>query len=229
MTKLNNTYRDQLYIVVSSTSRLSYAISKSVNNVKFFGRANDYGFADWEQSGDLTRMEDIYELGNSLKRFINKNVNYKKINLVLLQGVSTKDWLQSVLVNQISVGILSEVFCEEMTKLKIRGNIVMFGSAASYLGGKLPYSSSKASLIGMMNAINSKYGHLVNANLIVPGAFEGRMVDDWDVAKKRKVSEKTFAKRLATNDEIVNAIIFTCENDYLVGDILNLSSGQVQV
>lgn len=132
-------------------------------------------------------------------------------------------------VNLISVGMLSKIFAEYIIENNAKGSITLLGSTSSYLEGKMPYTSSKSGLFGLMNSLNKEFGQFVRTNLIVPGAFIGGMTADWNTEKVQKVTDNTLLKRITTSDEISNSIEFCIQNKYLCGSVINMSGGQIKI
>jgi NAD(P)-dependent dehydrogenase (short-subunit alcohol dehydrogenase family) len=220
---------DHLYVIGSSTPLApALAAQFGPSNTTFLGRTNPHRLDNWAESPSLETDEGIYQTQQLLSELAGDQQS-ERSHLVLLQGVSSRDWQASIHVNMLSVGILTEEFCKQNRRNATIGSVAMLGSASAYLGSKLPYSATKAALTGIMNGINKEYGSETRANLIVPGAFEGGMTTDWDTDKRVNVSERTYAGRLATASEIADAIMFCAKNDYVCGSVINMTSGQVDI
>ncbi len=219
-----------MIICIGSSSKLAKKLSLSDADTLFLGRSNPFNISNWLKGFDLSSGDGINSEIVLLQELLNKSLKFNDpIHLVLLNGVSTETWEVSINVNMIASAMLSEVFAKFTKSNNIFGSITLIGSASSYLGGKLPYSMSKASLIGLMNTLIIQYKPNLRVNMILPGAFEGGMTSDWDMNKKTKIASTTNQQRLASVDEIADSIIFCTQNTYLSGAIINMTGGGVKL
>lgn len=225
MTTLNNTY-NKLTFVIGSSTPLALEIQKKDHNTLFLGRSNPYGLKNWHEIDGLDTVEKINTVIEIFKKILVNNLAVE-YNLVFLQGISSKNWEESINVNQLSVGMISEVFCDQLKTLDKKGTVTMVGSASAYLGGKLTYSSTKASLNGLMTAMNKNYSPLIRANIVLPGVFYGGMIEDWDKDKIKLVESKTLTKKIGSAEEISEAILFCIDNQYVCNSVINMTAGQV--
>lgn len=214
-------------IVIGATTPLSQEFDSPDTYV--IGRDNKYSISNFKSGHDLSSEAGILGEIDKIQLILEDSKESTIFNLVHLQGVSTIDWEESINVNQISVAKISEAFCNWIEENNKTGSITLLGSASSYLGGKITYASTKASLFGIMNSLNSRFGEFVRTNIVVPGFFEGGMISDWDSEKIKKVSGKTFSNRPATTNEIYQSILFSIKNEYVCGAVINMSSGQIAI
>ncbi len=212
-------------LVVGSSSFLSKALSILFEDAIFFGRSNPHNLRNWNKSLPLNSWDGIVKTSAAIADSIAPGDHY---HLILLQGVSTDDWEESIYVNQISVAEIAESFAKSLQRNHTSGSITMIGSASSTLGGKVQYSSTKAALVGVQNSLLKNFSGHVRVNQILPGVIEGGMTKDWDLEKVGTISKKTYAGRFASADEIVDAIKFVILNDYISGSVINMTSGQVK-
>jgi NAD(P)-dependent dehydrogenase (short-subunit alcohol dehydrogenase family) len=215
-----------MIIVIGSSSKLCLELAKETN-VFFIGRSNPFKLKTWHQGGDLSSKYGIEKTQLVLNGLIIETKE-TKIDLVLLNGVSSYNWEESINVNMLATALIGEQFAKQIKELDKHGSITVIGTASSYLGGKLPYSMTKASLIGFINTINHRFSPNIRANMILPGAFESGMTEDWSEEKKQIISKNLNAKRLATIREVVDSILFCINNQYLSEVILNMTSGSIK-
>jgi 3-oxoacyl-[acyl-carrier protein] reductase len=145
-----------------------------------------------------------------------------------LNGISSNNWEENISINMVATAKIADLFSSFITNNSKKGSVVLIGSAASHFGIKLPYSMTKASLVGLMNGLNNQYSPNVRTNMIFPGAFESGMTDDWSEEKVAKIAETTYQNRLASVDEILNSILFCVKNTYLSGATINMTSGGIK-
>lgn len=215
-------------LVVGSSTLVASALSKR-KDTYFIGRTNPFSFDNYFEGLDLNKKENIDHQLSVITEILNNLPDCEDVHLVHLQGISSTNWEECINVNMLSVALFSELFCEWVIQNKKTGSITMIGSASAYLGGKVTYASTKSSLFGIMNALNSRYGKTIRSNIVLPGAFEGGMTNDWDNIKLEMIAEKTFAGRIATPEEISKTILSSIDNEYLCGAVINMTSGQVNI
>jgi NAD(P)-dependent dehydrogenase (short-subunit alcohol dehydrogenase family) len=214
------------FLAFGSSSPLALALSK-LADFHFVGRTNPYGFKNFIKIVGYDKINDIQELIQTLE---NKEIisDIDMLHVVFLQGVSSSDWALSINVNFLSVALISEYLGKKIKKQNIEGSFTLIGSASSNIGGKMTYCSTKSALNGVMASLNKNFSPNIRTNIVIPGAFEGNMIRDWDSEKRIKVSKNTFSNRLGSPDEISNAIFFCIKNNYLSGSKINITNGQIK-
>jgi NAD(P)-dependent dehydrogenase (short-subunit alcohol dehydrogenase family) len=88
----------------------------------------------------------------------------------------------------------------------------------------LPYSVSKAALIAVNRGLAKAYAPDIQVNAICPGPvlFPEYYTDQ----QKRSAIERTLLKRAGSARDIVNAVVFLIENDYITGDVIHVDGGR---
>lgn len=128
-----------------------------------------------------------------------------------------------ILTSRTFAGIINDKFgeCESVV-----GKIINI----SDVGGIRPwaqyvlYCSSKAGLIGATKSLARELAPAICVNSIAPGLVT--WPKGFDDAKKERQLSFVPAKRVAMLSEITSAIIFTLENDYITGQVLNIDGGR---
>lgn len=88
----------------------------------------------------------------------------------------------------------------------------------------LPYSISKATLIAVNRGLAKAYAPEIQVNAIAPGPV--LFPDDYTEEQKRFAIERTLLKRAGSPRDIVNAVIFLIENDYITGEMIHVDGGR---
>lgn len=216
-------------IVVGASTPLAPALEELSQMETFFiGRSNPHGLTNWQQGFSLEDMEGITATWQAIEEHAT-SWNDDPAHLVLLQGVSTQDWMKSIYVNMLSVGVFAESFAQLNRQRRAIGSIALLGSASAYLGGNIPYAGTKAALSGIMRGLNRTYGNETRTNIVVPGFFEGGMTAKWSEERLAEVASRTYAKRPATAREVARAILFCTMDEYTCGLVVNMTSGQVPI
>lgn len=220
---------DTYTVVIGSSTPLANALRARLPDAHFFGRTNPHRLNNWHKipsQASTPGIESAINAIDTVVKTLSANTRVQALHLVCLQGISTTDWEASINVNFRSVAQLSTHICTLAEKHNFTGSVTLIGSASSYIGGKETYASTKAALFGLMNSLQGRYKNM-RTNLILPGAFEGGMTDDWDEEKKRTIGLQANARRIATSTEIADAIVFCIHNSYVSQSVINMTSGRV--
>jgi NAD(P)-dependent dehydrogenase (short-subunit alcohol dehydrogenase family) len=90
--------------------------------------------------------------------------------------------------------------------------------------GYLPYSVSKAALIAVNRGLAKAYAPEIQINAIAPGPV---LFPDYYTDEQKKVAvERTLLKREGSPADIVRAVIFLIENDYITGEMIHVDGGR---
>jgi NAD(P)-dependent dehydrogenase (short-subunit alcohol dehydrogenase family) len=90
--------------------------------------------------------------------------------------------------------------------------------------GYLAYSISKAALIAVNRGLAKALAPSIQVNGIAPGPvlFPEYYTED----QKHLAVERTLLKRPGSARDIVNAVVFLIENDYITGEIIHVDGGR---
>jgi NAD(P)-dependent dehydrogenase (short-subunit alcohol dehydrogenase family) len=90
--------------------------------------------------------------------------------------------------------------------------------------GYLPYSVSKAALIAVNRGLAKSYAPDVQVNAIAPGPV---LFPEYYSQEQRDAAvERTLLKREGSPRDIVNAVVFLIENDYITGEVIHVDGGR---
>jgi NAD(P)-dependent dehydrogenase (short-subunit alcohol dehydrogenase family) len=106
------------------------------------------------------------------------------------------------------------------------GKIVNIVDAAGKIiwPGYFAYSVSKAALIAVNRGLAKAYAPSIQVNGVAPGPvlFPDRYTEE----QKQAAIERTLLKRAGNPNDVVNAIVFLIENDYITGEIIHVDGGR---
>jgi NAD(P)-dependent dehydrogenase (short-subunit alcohol dehydrogenase family) len=90
--------------------------------------------------------------------------------------------------------------------------------------GYFAYSVSKAALLAVNKGLAKAYAPAIQVNAIAPGPvlFPEYYTDE----QKRSAVSLTLLKREGSSQDIVNAVIFLIENDYITGEVIHVDGGR---
>lgn len=117
------------------------------------------------------------------------------------------------------------------------GVIINIGSELSVLGMAMyvAYCASKAGVIGLTKALAAELAPKVRVNAVLPGPVDTPMLDaefrtfpDPQAAHDSTI-ERVPLKRLATSEEVAEAILYLCAAPYATGATLELDGGSTIV
>jgi NAD(P)-dependent dehydrogenase (short-subunit alcohol dehydrogenase family) len=88
----------------------------------------------------------------------------------------------------------------------------------------LPYSVSKAALIAVNRGLAKTYAPEIQVNGIAPGPV--LFPENYTEEQKHSAIERTLLKRAGSPADIVNAVVFLIENDYITGEVIHVDGGR---
>jgi NAD(P)-dependent dehydrogenase (short-subunit alcohol dehydrogenase family) len=88
----------------------------------------------------------------------------------------------------------------------------------------LPYSVSKAALLAVNRGLAKAYAPEIQVNAIAPGPV--LFPEDYTEQQKRAAIERTLLKRAGSAQDVVNAVVFLIENDYITGEVIHVDGGR---
>jgi len=87
-----------------------------------------------------------------------------------------------------------------------------------------PYSVSKAALIAVNRGLAKAYAPEIQVNAIAPGPV--LFPEDYTEEQKQSAIDRTLLKRAGSAQDIVNAVVFLIENDYITGEVIHVDGGR---
>ncbi|PYR87371.1 MAG: hypothetical protein DMG19_10800 [Acidobacteria bacterium] len=88
----------------------------------------------------------------------------------------------------------------------------------------LPYSVSKAALIAVNRGLAKAFAPDIQVNAVAPGPV--LFPDYYTEEQKQAAIDRTLLKRAGSPQDIVNAVMFLIENDYITGEIIHVDGGR---
>ena len=90
--------------------------------------------------------------------------------------------------------------------------------------GYFAYSVSKAALIAVNRGLAKSYAPDIQVNAIAPGPV--LFPDYYSDEQRNAAVERTLLKRAGSARDIVNAVVFLIENDYITGEVIHVDGGR---
>jgi NAD(P)-dependent dehydrogenase (short-subunit alcohol dehydrogenase family) len=90
--------------------------------------------------------------------------------------------------------------------------------------GYFAYSVSKAALIAINRGLAKALAPAIQVNGIAPGPV--LFPEHYSADQKHLAVERTLLKRAGSARDIVNAVVFLIENDYITGEVIHVDGGR---
>jgi 3-oxoacyl-[acyl-carrier protein] reductase len=147
----------------------------------------------------------------------------------LFTQTTEEDYDRLFAVNTKGVFFLSQSVAREMIAAG-SGAIVNVSSMWGIAGasGEVAYSASKAAVIGMTKALAKELAPSgIRVNCVAPGVVDTEMNACYDEDAMSSLAEKTPLGRIATPEDIANAILFLAEDgaSFITGQTLTVDGG----
>ena len=106
------------------------------------------------------------------------------------------------------------------------GKIINLADVAGELiwPSHLAYSVSKAALIAINRGMAKAYAPHIQVNAISPGPI--LFPDYYTEEQKQSAIDRTLLKRIGRPQDVVNAVVFLIENDYITGELIHVDGGR---
>ena len=175
---------------------------------------------------NLENENEIIELFNQIKS-IDVLVNNAGISLIKqINDTTAEEYDKIMRINARSYFLCSR----EAVKLMLKshsGAIVNVSSMWGQLGAscEIAYSMSKAAIIGLSRSLAQELAPSgITVNCVCPGIIDTRMNSMFE---KSELEEEVPIGRLATAEEVADAIYFLSQNKYITSQILGVNGGIV--
>ena len=182
-------------------------------------------------------LADITSLG-ALAKTVREWASGTLWGLVNNAGIGTAGVLSTLADNKIEelvrLNITSPI---TLTKYLVRpmmttraGRIVSVSSIVAGTGysGLSVYSATKAALVGFTHSLAREVGPLgITVNAVAPGFVATDMTDGLDKAQREHVARRSALKRLASADDVANAVEFLMSDGShsITGTVLTVDAG----
>ena len=175
---------------------------------------------------DLAKKIKINKSYYKSKKIIYINLAAIK-NDKLLINYKKSEWRMAFKINVESTFDILQIILPEMI-LNKWGRIINFSSTDGINGdvGISSYSATKYSLHGLSRTLSKEYGMLgITSNVLVLGNFNYGMFKKLKDEKKKRILERVPNKKTGNIKNIINAINFLINSDYVNGAEIKIDGG----
>lgn len=151
--------------------------------------------------------------------------NAAVFSLGSLNDTTSEMWDDQMNVNAKAPFFLSQICGCEMMK-RGSGKIVNIADPAGEMiwTRYFSYSVSKAALLAVTRGLARSLAPVAQVNAVAPGPVH--FPDKYTEEQRKKAIEQTLLKRAGKTDDVVRAVVFLIENDYITGEVLHVDGGR---
>jgi 3-oxoacyl-[acyl-carrier protein] reductase len=147
----------------------------------------------------------------------------------LVLRMRNEDWEETLDINLSAVFRLTKVCLKRMLKER-RGRIINISSVIGSIGnaGQVPYSASKAGLIGMTRSLARELaGRNITVNAVSPGFIATDMTAALDEAQRQAYLSRIPLERFGSAADVAQAVLFLAGPGaaYVTGQTLHVNGG----
>ena len=179
--------------------------------------------ADLDDMGQIERLfSDLQSLFGGLDILVN---NASMFSPSSADQTTPAEWDQQMNSNAKAPFFVAQ-HAARLMAAKGGGKIVNLVDPAGEIvwPGYFAYSVSKAALIAVNKGMAKAYAPSIQVNAVAPGPV--LFPDHYTEEQKKSAIERTLLKRQGSAQDVVNAIVFLIENDYVTGEVLHVDGGR---
>jgi 3-oxoacyl-[acyl-carrier protein] reductase len=141
------------------------------------------------------------------------------------ENATPADWDKQMDANARAPFFVAQVASRLMMRRE-QGKIINLVDGAGELiwPGYFPYSVSKAALIAVNRGLAKALAPSIQVNGIAPGPV--LFPEYYSEDQKHLAVERTLLKRAGSARDIVNAVVFLIESDYITGEVIHVDGGR---
>jgi NAD(P)-dependent dehydrogenase (short-subunit alcohol dehydrogenase family) len=140
-------------------------------------------------------------------------------------AITPEDWNDALALNLSAALFTAQGAAPHLRRT--RGKIVNLADLAAYevWPAYLPLNVSKAGVVMLTQGLARVLAPEVTVNAVAPGAV--LPPDDWPAEARDHLAETTPLRRLGTPADVVRAVLFLLDSDYITGIIVPVDGGRL--
>jgi NAD(P)-dependent dehydrogenase (short-subunit alcohol dehydrogenase family) len=175
---------------------------------------------------ELTDIHQVDELFEDLKASFH-GLDILVNNASVFSSAAVDETTEELWNEQIDSNAKAPFFvAQRAARLMKDGKIVNLADVAAekVWPGYLAYSVSKAALLAVNRGLAKAFAPRIQVNAIAPGPV---LFPEYYTEEQRKSAvDRTLLKREGKPQDIVNAVMFLIENDYITGELIHVDGGR---
>jgi pteridine reductase len=142
-----------------------------------------------------------------------------------VEDVTPESWDATLDLNLRAAFFVSQGALPHLRRAK--GKIVNLADVAGFepWPAYVPHCVSKAGMVMLTKALARALAPDIAVNAVAPGPV--LLPDEWDVAAREHIRETTPLERLGAPEDVVNAVRFLLESDFVTGTVLVVDGGRL--
>lgn len=149
--------------------------------------------------------------------------DFKKLELM-----TEEFWHRLLDINLVSMFRVTREARDALVARK--GAVVNTASVAgiNMKGSSIVYGATKAGIINLTINLARSLAPDVRVNAVAPGLVDSPWTKEWPAARKQSIVGRTMLKRMATPDDIADAVLFLLAgNNYITGQTIVVDGGMI--
>ncbi len=140
-------------------------------------------------------------------------------------AVTPEDWNDALALNLTAAFFTSQGAAPHLRKT--RGKIVNLADLAGFevWPAYLPLNVGKAGMVMLTKGLARVLAPEITVNAVAPGAI--LPPDDWPAEARARLADTTPLKRLGAPEDVVRAVLFLLDQDYITGVVLPVDGGRL--
>jgi pteridine reductase len=140
-------------------------------------------------------------------------------------AITPEDWHDALALNLSAALFTAQGAAPHLRR--VRGKIINLADLAAFevWPAYLPLNVSKAGVVMLTQGLARVLAPEVTVNAVAPGAV--LPPDDWPAEAREHLAETTPLRRLGTPADVVRAILFLLDSDYITGIIVPVDGGRL--
>ncbi|HJU89609.1 MAG TPA: SDR family oxidoreductase [Gemmatimonadaceae bacterium] len=186
------------------------------------------GSEAWSVGGDLTQPTEPGRLIDSVVRHFGA-LDVLVNSAAIMVRTPVDEATPEVWDHIFALNLRAPFFCAQAAAraMRDRGGVII--NIADLAGmevwpGYIPHGISKAGVIHMTRALARTLAPTIRVNAVSPGAV--LLPDDWSAEDAERLSRTTPLKRLGSPDDVVQAVLYLLEAEYVTGEVLVVDGGR---
>ncbi len=179
--------------------------------------------ADLAEPADIARLVDTATRAFSrIEILVNSAAVFFRVPFLSL---TESDWDHVMAVNLKAPFLLCRSIGEVMLRQGMGKIVNIADIAASQVWvDYLPYSISKAGLVALTKGAAKALAPAVQVNAVCPGTV--LLPEDFPAEEREPSVRRVPLKRLGTPEDVVRAVLYLIDSDFVTGDVLTVDGGQ---